>query len=198
MFMVTPLSFLKRAAESHAFSGPPFFTLRSGDFSSTTHGSPHLFKASIYGSGSNSSTLNTPFAVPFFLSPSSWRRSWPVRRWCRKQPGSPPLYSIPDGRRHCRYKWSFSFPSFTPVKIQPMLVFPTVLGPKDAGSGKRAFKNWIGTISWPLYSTGEVDNIPTFSRHFHMGSDSSGRGHEETDPLYTWDVLCQGLDLLVM
>ena len=35
----------------------------------------------------------------------------------------------------------FSFPSLTPVKIQPIFVLPTVLGPRDAGSGRRAFKN---------------------------------------------------------
>ena len=48
---------------SHSFSN--FYFTISG-FSSTTHGSPHLFSASIYGSGSNSSTLNTPapFQVP--------------------------------------------------------------------------------------------------------------------------------------
>ena len=43
----------------------------------------------------------------------------------------------------------FSFPSFTPLKIHPMFVFPTVLGPRLAGSGNNAFKNWIGTISFP-------------------------------------------------
>ena len=38
----------------------------STGFSSTFHGSPHLFRASMYGSGSNSSTVNTPgrFHVP--------------------------------------------------------------------------------------------------------------------------------------
>ena len=48
---------------SHSFS---IFYFTISGFSSTTHGSPHLFSASIYGSGSNSSTLNTPapFQVP--------------------------------------------------------------------------------------------------------------------------------------
>ena len=61
---------------------------------------------------------------------------------------------------------SFLFRLSIPVKIQPMLVFPTVLGPKDAGSGSSAFKNWIGTISLPSNWIGEVESIPTFSRHF--------------------------------
>ena len=58
----------------------------------------------------------------------------------------------------------FLFPSFTPVKIHPMLVFPLVRGPRLAGSGSSAFKNWIGTISCPLYSIGVVESIPTSSR----------------------------------
>lgn len=37
-----------------------FQTFTSSGSSQTFHGSPHLFSASIYGSGSNSSTLNTP------------------------------------------------------------------------------------------------------------------------------------------
>ena len=37
---------------------------------------------------------------------------------------------------------------------------------RDAGSGSKAFKNWIGTISRPSYIIGLVDSIPTFSKHF--------------------------------
>ena len=33
-----------------------------------------------------------------------------------------------------------------------------------AGSGSSAFKNWIGTISCPLYWIGVVESIPTSSR----------------------------------
>ena len=42
-----------------------------------------------------------------------------------------------------------------------MLVFPTVLGPRDAGSGRRALRNWIGTISCPSNFTGVVEEIDT-------------------------------------
>ena len=33
------------------------------------------------------------------------------------------------------------FPGYVPVKMHPMLVFPTVLGPREAGSGNSAFRN---------------------------------------------------------
>ena len=48
--------------------------------------------------------------------------------------------------------------------MQPMLVLPLVRGPRLAGSGRRALRNWMGTISWPLNSMGVVDSIPTSSR----------------------------------
>ena len=50
--------------------------------------------------------------------------------------------------------------------MQPMLVLPWVRGPRLAGSGRSALRNWMGTISRPSNSTGVVDSIPTFSRHF--------------------------------
>ena len=39
-------------------------------------------------------------------------------------------------------------------------------GPRLAGSGSRAFRNLMGTICCPSNSTGVVDSMPTFSRHF--------------------------------
>ena len=36
---------------------------------------------------------------------------------------------------------------FFPVKMQPMFVLPLVRGPRLAGSGSSAFRNWMGTIS---------------------------------------------------
>ena len=35
---------------------------------------------------------------------------------------------------------------------------------KTAGSGRSSFRNWIGTISCPLYWIGVVESIPTSSR----------------------------------
>ena len=62
----------------------------------------------------------------------------------------------------------FSTPSLTPVKIQPILVLPTVRGPRLAGSGSKAFKNWIGTKlvmngTWKqagVYNLEELDPDP--------------------------------------
>ena len=50
--------------------------------------------------------------------------------------------------------------------MQPMFVLPFVRGPRDAGSGRSAFRNSIGTIFWPLKSMGSMRVRPTFSRHF--------------------------------
>ena len=61
---------------------------------------------------------------------------------------------------------SFLFSVLDAVKDTADVGLPTVLGPRDAGSGSSAFKNWIGTISCPLKVTGLVDSIPTFSKHF--------------------------------
>ena len=50
-------------------------------------------------------------------------------------------------------------------QMQPMLVLPTVRGPREAGSGRTALRNCRGTISLPSNMIGSIEVMPTFSRH---------------------------------
>ena len=44
----------------------------------------------------------------------------------------------------------------------------TVRGPRLAGSGSKAFKNWIGTISWPLKLMVSVQKETDIFQTFHV------------------------------
>ncbi len=71
--------FRPRPSGAHPLPGFFFQSTRTG-FSSTTQGRPYMFSASIKGSGSNSSTLNTPgfFHVPFITSMAPIMAGTPV------------------------------------------------------------------------------------------------------------------------
>ena len=57
---------------------------------------------------------------------------------------------------------------FTPVKIHPILVLPTVRGPRLAGSGSKAFKIGLETISWPLKLMVSVLKETDIFQTFHV------------------------------
>jgi len=50
---------------------------------------------------------------------------------------------------YCKYNGLFICRRISRLRYSRYWFLPTVLGPKESGSGSYAFKNWIGTISCP-------------------------------------------------
>ena len=146
------------------------------------HGRPHLFRASMNGSGQILLCYKRP-ASSTCLSLPSLPQSLPEHLWCRKLPESQLPCSIPDGRR--RYKHSKKLPChpLRPDKYSRCLSYQLSGGPSDAGSGRTAFRNCSGTISLPSYRIGSIEVMPTFSKTTQVGQIALSERHKEPNPM---------------
>ena len=114
-----------------------------------------MSSASRNGSGSNSSTVYTPGRIHFPVSIINAQTIPGVKRirffMTFGQSYLDHMRCLEDVGMLSTTPINFNGQEIVPIQflkaLLPMLVLPLVRGPRLAGSGNRALRNWMGTIS---------------------------------------------------